>query len=144
VKFDKERAEDFDGVTKEVFSTFWEEFNAKFMKGSRYRSFHIAPSLLSNADDLKAYGRILEHGFKLTKYLPTFFNSAQLFMIVTGKEPSDELVLKGFLSCVSMQDKDLIEKALGALSFDQSLVSKLMDILCCYGLIGLPNAQTKM
>ena len=74
------------------------------MTGENYSRVHLVPENLCSGSEFKAFGRMLEHGFKLVGYVPIFFNPAQLFFCLTGKLPSDELILESFLGCLSEVD----------------------------------------
>lgn len=64
VKFVGEPAEDMTGVTKDLFSSVWKEMKAKHMKGDTFQRFNIMPRNLLSLSEIKAIGRILEHGHK--------------------------------------------------------------------------------
>jgi len=136
VVFDNEPAEDFSGVTKDMFSSFWKAIREKYMRENYYQ-FVLLPENLPLKKELKAYGLILEHGFKLTRYIPNSLNPAQLFMILTSEIPSDEIILKSFLGCLSMYDANCLREALTKDFFDETFKETLMNLLASYEIKGL-------
>ena len=140
VRFENEPAEDFTGVTKDMFSSVWKTIREKFMTGENYSRINLVPGNLCSVNEYKAFGRILEHGFKLVGFVPIFFNPAQLFMILTRKSPSDELILESFFECLSENDAGTLRNALGMVSFDEECKFQLMNLLSSYEIKGLPQA----
>ena len=68
VRFENEPAEDFTGVTKDMFSSVWKTIREKFMTGENYSRINLVPGNLCSVNEYKAFGRILEHGFKLANF----------------------------------------------------------------------------
>lgn len=139
VRFEGEDAEDLSGVTKDLFSSFWREVKKMYMKGDRCFNFLISPENILNESELISFGRILLHGYKLTGFLPTFINQAQLYLITTKNNPSEGLLTDSFLSTLSHQDSALLSGALEKDFFDDQLKGKIMDIMSSYEIRGLPR-----
>jgi len=112
------------------------------MKGSREFFIHLTPGNLLSISSFRAFGRILQHGYLLTRHLPLFLNKAQLFFLLTSNMPSDAMVVESFLTSVSELDETILKSTLGKASFDADLDAKSMDIMNCYDIRGLPQANS--
>jgi len=105
-----------NGVSKDLFSSFWDQVKQKYMKGSREFFIHLTPGNLLSISSFRAFGRILQHGYLLTRHLPLFLNKAQLFFLLTSNMPSDAMVVEGFLSSVSELDETILRSTIGKAS----------------------------
>jgi len=97
------------------------------------------PGNLPSSEELEAIRRILEHGFKLTRFVPLFLNPAQLYMILTTEIPSNDMVLESFLSCFSNRDANILKQAIVKDVFDNELKEDLINLLASYDIRGLPE-----
>lgn len=141
VTFVDEPADDFLGVTKDMFSSVWKAIRERFLTGENYSRFYVAPGNLCSVKEYVVFGRILEHGFDLVGFVPIFLNQAQLFFIMTGVVPSIDLILKGFYDCLAASEVDLIKEAIMMDNFDEEFKSKLMDLFSSYEIKGLPKPE---
>lgn len=79
-----------DGVLREVFSTFWDTFLARFCEGNKQFAFTPRPSLTD--EDYVAVGRIITHQFVLTGTFPVQVAEAQIIQAMFGQVSEDCLV----------------------------------------------------
>ncbi|XP_057299552.1 uncharacterized protein LOC130630175 isoform X3 [Hydractinia symbiolongicarpus] len=142
IKFLDEEGHDLDGLTKEFFSSFWIKFSEQYLKGENQKYFTVQPEPVLTDAQLKAVGMILVHGFLLTGYLPLMINNSQLFIILSGKEPSSESMATSFLSVIGETNKQLILKAKQMSCYDNSLEMSLVRLLLMYESTYLPSPST--
>ncbi|XP_057316242.1 uncharacterized protein LOC130657278 isoform X2 [Hydractinia symbiolongicarpus] len=142
IKFLDEEGHDLDGLTKEFFSSFWIKFSEQYLKGENQKYFTVQPEPVLTDAQLKAVGMILVHGFLLTGYLPLMINNSQLFIILSGKEPSSESMATSFLSVIGETNKQLILKAKQMSCYDNSLKMSLVRLLSMYESTYLSSPST--
>ena len=73
------------------------------------------------------------HGFVLADYLPTFLNNSTLFIICTGREPSDEVIFNSFLNCIDERDQAILVCAMNKRTYDDGFKAELASFMCNYG-----------
>ena len=112
VEFVGEEGEDFDGLTREFFSVFWETAVKKLCKGHTYYHFEVSPQTIVTPETLHAIGRVLLHGFLLTGYLPLSLDPGLLFYLLTGKEPCEDIIVSGLLKSLSEAADEAITSSL--------------------------------
>ena len=117
VKFDGEKGEDLEGLTREFFSLFWQNW-AKKLNGNNKLYISLNPTKMIDEEELRAVGRILLHGYILCGYLPYYVNAGVLFWLLVGREPSSEMLLTEFVESLDEGDKLLVN---GSLNVDSEI-----------------------
>ena len=143
VRYDGENGEDADGLSRAIFSDFWDEFFKVYGKGrgsSQYIT--ISPDNLPSGAHLKAAGRILILGYILNDYIPYFINKAQLFSLFTMNSPSDSLIEKSFLDCLDESSRGIISSGLNSLHFTEDQRMALISIFANFETSSLPRPET--
>ena len=75
IRFNNEEGDDFDGLTREFFSVFWERFFDKYCRGHTLKYIYLMPENIPPLPLCMAAGRILLHGFILTRFVPININA---------------------------------------------------------------------
>ena len=65
-----------------------------------------------DSDLFAAAGRILLHGFILLGYVPPYLNKAVIFMLLSGKMPSNAFITDSYLECISENSENKIKNVL--------------------------------
>lgn len=122
-----------DGVTRELFSLFWEEFLS--VGGG---SSHIPLPIRPKTDDYVALGRILHHGYILTGYFPTRIAKACMLQAICN-EASEDCIVQSFVNTLPPKQKEIVCQALGSSSYDTFPMDDICDILEDHGSARLPS-----
>ena len=143
--FVRERAVDAKGVTRDVFSRFWEAAYLQIFDGS----CSLIPTVHPQVDMTKfpISGKVLSHGYLTCGFLPlciAFPAMASCLLGPTVKIP-DKILLESFLDYLVHYEMKAVKDALNALSTGQLppiLVSKLTTLLSPrYGCRSLPTPE---
>ena len=97
-----------DGVLREVFSTFWDCFLARFCEGDKQFAFTPRPSLTD--EDYLALGRIITHQFVLAGTFPVQVAEAQIIQTLFG-QVSEECLVSSFLQLLPERERQILCKA---------------------------------
>eukprot|EP00794_Sanderia_malayensis_P021313 gene21313-23386_t len=143
VKFDGERGEDLEGLTREFFSQFWQNWAQKLV-GHNKKFINLVPNSLIGAEELGAIGRILVHGYILCGYLPYFVNSSVLYWLLVGREPSLDLIFNEFFLSLDEGDQHLVTAALDSAEISEEMKIQLGAFLATYDFGMIPNKDTLM
>ena len=103
IHFDNEIAVDDGGLSREMFSLFWEEDIHKHFEGAQT----VTPLVHAHTDMklLHLIGRVLSHGYLVSGFLPVCISLPCLIFMLLGNmdaEISDEVLLEAFLDYVSI------------------------------------------
>lgn len=123
--FINEKGEDQDGVSRDVYSGFWDEFMLKNADGEMFR----VPVLSNDYGECEweAIGRILVKGYKDVKYFPVSLAPACFIYVCFGEAAvSPEMLKESFLAYLPTSEKDIMESAIAGNCEDQD---ELLDIL---------------
>eukprot|EP00112_Aurelia_sp_Birch-Aquarium-sp1_P008587 Seg1949.11 transcript_id=Seg1949.11/GoldUCD/mRNA.D3Y31 product="hypothetical protein" protein_id=Seg1949.11/GoldUCD/D3Y31 len=140
VSFEGENGEDLDGLTREFFTIFWQQFTPA-LAGADRKYFLIDPCNVLSLDEVGAVGRIILHGFILTGYLPTYITPAVLYTVFTGRLPSTKYCLNSFISCLDTGDRSLLERVITAESINEETKVNLAAFLGNFGIAVLPSTK---
>ncbi|KAL2076434.1 hypothetical protein ACEWY4_027962 [Coilia grayii] len=125
-----------DGVMRDVYTAFWEEFYDRCTVGTTAKVPFIRHDF--NPDTWRAIGRILLSGFQTCQYLPIKLALPLMEDLFHGSVCSD--ILKSFMHYVSSQDTVILKTALEDFSKVDS--TDLMDVLQAYECRKMVNAHT--
>ena len=117
VEFVGEFGEDFGGLTKEAFTSFWHEVSMSLFRGEGC----IAPFLplyrmRSESWKFTVLGKILAHTVSLTGCLPARLSRAGLVALIFDQTVSEEILIQDFLEFVTPSEKALLLTALNNFS----------------------------
>ena len=97
------------GVTRDIYSTFWEELSEHCFIGAQSRVPIVCHDMYK--DEWNAVGRILVKGYSDVGYFPTIISSAFIFYCLFG-EPSDEILMASFKQYLPADEHVLMESML--------------------------------
>ena len=126
-----------DGVLREVFSTFWDSFLARFCEGNKQFVFTPRPSLTD--EDYVAVGRIITHQFVLTGTFPVQVAEAQIIQAMFA-QVSEDCLVSSFLKLLPERERQILCKAQekdGPFPTDA-----IVDILSEYNVTSIPTANS--
>ncbi|XP_066926143.1 uncharacterized protein [Clytia hemisphaerica] len=141
VRFEGERGEDLDGLSRSLFSDFWNAFCEKY--GIGYDNYLLTnPSHSLSPILMKNLGQILASGYMIANYIPPFINNAVLFQILTGNEPSNDLTKREFLKCLNREDCKILQRASEESEYDVSLKNSLQELFVKFSMNGIPSPHS--
>ena len=113
-----------DGVVREMFSLFWEQFVLLNCEGSSQFTISVSPAM--RPDDYATVGRILTHGFLLCGSFPLQLARASLHQTIFGSV-DDDCLLDSFLMLLPQKERETI--LIGLEGTKQFPSEAIMDIL---------------
>ncbi|XP_033630774.1 uncharacterized protein LOC117292736 [Asterias rubens] len=135
--FVNERGIDCDGVSRDAYCSFWEEFFECASKGEAGR----VPVITANwiKEEWKAIGRILLKGYMDHQYFPLQFSEAFIIGLIHGEEKvSQEILEKSFLAYLCSSDSNLVKMALKS-DTEPKDNAQLTDFLYSMGCRSIPT-----
>ena len=145
--FAGEKAIDFGGVTRDVFSAFFEEAYIRLFDGSSL----LTPADFPNVEmpPLATLGAIISHAYMMTGGLPVkvaFPALAAMLLLDPGTIPED-ILTGSFVDSLSCVDANTFREAMiavkaGARSFSTTMQSDLVTVLSRFGVREIPNPTT--
>ena len=135
-----EKGQDEDGVSREVYTIFWQQFIESCSEGEHARVAAIFPDL--GLEEWQAVGRILAKDFIDCNVFP--LRLAQAFVIALFFDQSDvnsETLLDSFLLFLNATDRDVISRALSG-KMNEEDNGDLIDILDHKSGHSLPTPET--
>lgn len=144
VRFDDEVGEDAGGLTKDLFSTFWEAaFKEYFLGDSIYVPF-LPIHRLADSEVYQTLGRILTHAAALTGTIPIRLSRSSIFAIVNGKPCDDEtMLIDDLLLYLTPFERQVTKAALHDFrSLPKRHVDHLTEMFMRFNLTVLPTPET--
>lgn len=145
--FAGEKAIDSSGVTRDVFSAFFEEAYIRLFDGASL----LTPADFPNVEmpPLATLGAIISHAYLMTGVLPVkvaFPALAAMLLPNPGNLP-DEILTRSFIDSLSCLDASVFREAMtavkaGAKSFSATIQSALVTVLSRFGVREVPNPST--
>ena len=143
VAFNDDDGDDFDGLTREIFSLFWKSFFNHYCKGHTMQFIELHPQNIPTSLVCLSAGRILLHGFILTGYLPINLNSALICSLLTSRDPSKDLILDCFLKSFTTAEEHFLKRSINYKApFSPEERMRLANILCHYPVQTIPSSST--
>lgn len=147
VQFKGELGADESGLTKELFSLFWEECFLQYFEGESQSVPRVDPDL--PVDKFVAMGKILLHGFLLVGFLPLQMAQVCMMKILLGSqaEVPQGLIETTFQRFLSDSDVAFLNKASSSLKdvIDNERQSRrLMSFLSRYGSRVVPKTNSDL
>lgn len=113
VTFAGEVGDDFGGLTKEVFTSFWQEAYKEYFVGENCLvPFLPLHRLRKDGQHFMAMGRALSHMVQLTKSVPCVLARSVYVQLAFGTPPEDNCLLQDLMSFVTSQECALLNKAM--------------------------------
>ena len=141
VEFKGEKAVDCGGVSKEMYSSFWEQAYLKLFDGDKV----LTPLLHSSESDFNSLGKVISHGYMVSGHLPVRIALPTLMMMILGpltRIPPD-ILIDAFLEFVSSNERLKIKSFLesSVTQYTNMETSEIVSILSKFGCFELPNAE---
>ncbi|KAK3097777.1 hypothetical protein FSP39_013093 [Pinctada imbricata] len=136
-QFINESGSDLNGVSRDVYSSFWIEFFRRASEGEETR----VPAINSHwqSEEWKAIGRILAKGFLDHKIFPIQLSPVTATVLAFGEDAvNPESLFQSFLLYLSKTDRDLLEGALKQ-KLTEEENDELLELLDRFGCTVLPN-----
>ncbi len=143
VEFEDEIAVDLGGVTRDMFSAFWDKCYSTMFDGSALLVPMLCPQTVYIASSLSLVGSIVSHAYLLTRFLSVRIALPCIIGILCGPATTipESVVCDAFLDYVSLTEKSLFKDALETCARELSPVlrEKLLSILARYGCRQMPT-----
>lgn len=131
VTFKEENAIDLQGLTREMFTTFFNLIFLKFFFGRNEKAPCFDIKILFNGT-FEIIGKIISHCFVLTNYLPPKLSKA-IYSIILTKDCRDETFLHSYFNVVSEDEEMLIKNAMNCTKITEDIKCKLYNLVDDYG-----------
>ena len=105
------------GVTREVYTLFWNEFANSMTIGERERVLFVRHDHF--VEEWNATGRILVKGFESVSYFPLFISKAFLGYCLFGSQLPDMAFLESFQKYLSKEEEEMIKAVIENNSFPE-------------------------
>lgn len=140
VTFNDETGLDFGGLTQELFSAFWDAVWDKYFEGETAKVPFVPPqSIARSKAAFKAIGRVLAHGWVLTKQIPILFCEASFIAAIHGQDKvTDEILLRSFHFYISQFERDILQHVANGDSKQPRVVDSLWTIYTRFGMTCSP------
>ena len=115
VEFKDEKAVDCGGVSRDMYSSFWEQAYLKLFDGDKV----LTPLLHSSESDFNLLGKVISHGYMVSGHLPVRIALPALMMMILGpltRIPS-EILIDAFLEFVSSNERQKNEVIIGVICY---------------------------
>lgn len=141
-EFSGEEGEDLDGLTREIFSEFWNKAYIAYFEGAE-GSYIPRTSPDVTEETMVLLGRVAAHGYVLCKIFPVRLCKSFVIASICGAdEVKEEDLLSSFLEFHTGFEREILHKALQATGdekFSADLLEPIMDILEPYNLRRVPT-----
>ena len=136
VTFDDEAGLGFGGLTQELFSMFWDAVWDKYFEGETAKVPFVPPQSIANSKaTFNAIGRVLAHGWVLTKQIPILFCEASLIAAIHGQDKvTNEVLLRSFHFYISQFERDILQRAAIGDGKQPCVEDSLWMIYTCFGM----------
>ena len=139
IEFENEMAVDQGGVTRDMFSAFWEKCYSTLFEGSKLLVPLFHPQ--TDASVFPIIGRIISHGYLVSGFMPVRIALPTLVSILCGpgKTLPSSILRDAFLDYISSTERLLFKEALQCVVFTPKLQEKLLNTLTRFGCRHLPT-----
>ena len=134
-----EKGVDVTGVTRDVYSTFWQEFALRRTRGEKER----VPAHFEKyaEEEWRAIGRILCKGQMDVAYFPIQLSKAFVISLLFGKAAiTPDVLWSSFLEFITQSEKDAVERSISN-SKDEDDDDILEDLLCRMDCSYIPDME---
>ena len=144
ISFQDEIAFDSGGVSRDMFSAFWETAYCRFFEGACL----LTPNLHATTDMsvLRLLGRIISHGFLVSGYMPIRVAFPCMAGVLLGPmtDFSSSILIEAFSESLCSYEAGIIKQALEESTFSTDLQTKIVSILSRYGSRACPSTSTDL
>ena len=139
ISYTFENAVDTGGVSRDLFSAFWEIAYIKHFDGEKLLVPTISPK--TDLATLPLLGTILCHGFMACGYLPVRIAFPIITAVLLGLETaiSDEIYLESLIDYISTHDSTVLRDAIKEKKFTSTMASVTLAILSRLGCTEIPT-----
>ena len=139
IEFEDERGIDQGGVTRDMFSAFWDKCYAAYFDGSNALVPLLHPQ--SNPSIFSTLGRVISHGYIVSGFLPIRIALPTLICILCGPSTvvPQEVLQNAFLDYISDMERALFNNALSHPVFAPDTQEGLLNVLSRFGCRQLPT-----
>ena len=129
------------GVSREVYTLFWNEFAISMTIGERERVPFVRHDYF--IEEWEAVGRILVKGFTSVDYFPTFLSKAVVCFCLFGTEVTEDIFLSSFKRYLSQIEEDLIESVIKSneLPEDMEEFTEFLERFQCRSVVKKENVS---
>ena len=135
---------DSGGVSRDMFSAFWETAYCRFFEGACL----LMPNLHATTDMsvLPLLGRIISHGFLVSGYMPIRVAFPCMASILLGPmtDFSSLLLIEAFSESLCSYEAGIIKEALETSTFSTDLQTKIVTILSQFGSRVCPSTSAHL
>ena len=145
IEYEGERAIDTGGVSRDMFSSFWEEVYVKHFDGETL----LVPAMHPNTQitTFPISGTIISHGFLASGFLPVRIAFPVIAAVLHGLDIvdmiSDAILLESFVDYLSTHESSILRDAIIVSEkdsvFSPVMQSQLIDMLSRLGCTEVPN-----
>ncbi|VDI39265.1 Hypothetical predicted protein [Mytilus galloprovincialis] len=112
-----EPGSDWGGVSRDIFTSFWNEATALYFKGNDVHVPYLPPHKMEEERNFLLMGRILAHSTAILGYIPiSICKSCMMVTIFNTTHIESNTLLEDFLLFVDLKDRNLIQSALNDFS----------------------------
>lgn len=138
VEFTNENAIDDDGVSRELYTAFWEDFLAQ-CEGEEERVPRLRPDYSER--EWQAVGRVWVKGYVDHGVMPIRLSPAFILACIDGVDSVDEgLLMSSFFKYLSASEQSVVEKAVQG-GLDENDAEDLLDLFSRMGSYCLPPKE---
>ena len=141
MEFEGEMAVDQGGVTRDMYSAFWEECYSTVFDGSTLLVPMLSPQ--TDVTVLPVVGSIISHGYLVSGFLPVRIALPCLIGILCGPGASvpQPILCEAFLDYISATEREIFKDALGTSdsAFSTEVQEKLLGTLSRFGCRQMPT-----
>ena len=138
VQFEGENATDLDGLTRELFSLFWEFSKNKYFEEMVPR---IDPQTCQ-MDIFTILGRIISYGYLITGFFPIFVARASMLSVLCETNISDDILLSSFLNYIDVFERESASRMM--LNEDFDIITAMLSRFKCFSIPCSDNIEQCM
>ena len=146
VEFEGEKATDLDGLTRELFSLFWEYARYKYFEGSSEMVPRVDPQTCQ-IDLFTVLGRIISYGYLITGYFPVFMAKASVISCICDCQAiSDDAILNSFLNYIDAFEKESACRMMQCqvIDGDEDIITGMLSRCKCFSLPTSENIRESL
>lgn len=144
IKFVAEKAIDAGGVSRDMFSAFFEEMYKAYFDSANLLSPIVHPGM--DVEVMSILGAIISHAYIATGILPIriAFPTLACCLLGANTEISSEVLIQTFIDSLSLYDASVIKRACAEARakqpvFSSDLMSLVLSVFSRYGVRQLPT-----
>ncbi len=137
VQFSGELAVDIGGVSRDMFSAFFDEMYLKMLDGSSllYPAIHSSIGI----NDFKVIGLIISHAYLVSGMLPDRVAFPCLATVLLDQHVPDSVLLDSYIKSLCDYDMKVVQKALDLTDYSSDISSDLISLLSAHGCREIAN-----